>query len=515
MSSELPPSSRSGPELWPLVLTLLALWPLAGWFLERVGTAHEEEPLGWALALVAFAALVVRELRSRKGPFPVPGVGPRLALAGWLGIHAAAFPLLPGLPRAVLGVGALGLAVSAWPLAGRPLLAPWGLLVLSLRITPALQSYVGFPLREVVSSLTARLLGVFGMTVRSQGVVLLEGSREVLVDAPCSGLRMLWTGAFLLLVLAARERLSSGRTALALALAVPLLVLGNVLRCALLFLEATERLPLPPGGHGLVGLLLFATLAVPLVLLVRGLAPADRRLGPSDRPRGDPPPTDPGPPPRAQRAASVLVVLAALGAAWAPFRSPPPPPSTASFPGWPERLLGDPLEPTPLLAAEAALPDLLPGRFAAFQAGPRRVHLAWLTRPTSRLHARSACSRAWGYQVRSLPDWVDETGVRWGSLVATREDDAVWLRERVEDVRGVSFSSVHDWYLAALLGRTTGPWWVSFLQEPLPERRPGQPGIPAEEEAPRKGRFPHRGPGPGEVQTLISSTASAARKAIP
>jgi exosortase/archaeosortase family protein len=426
-------------------VVLVALWPLWGWYLKRVSIPHEEEPLGWALALLTFGVLAYRD--RRRG-----GRATSLLPAILLLAYAGSYPWFAPLPRAALGVGALGAVVVGTWLPGQPLLAAWGLLVLSLRVTPALQVYLGYPLRHGVTLVAWKILLALGVDVTHQGVVLLSGGQEVLVDVPCSGLRMLWAGLYLVLAMAWLVRLDSRRTLVALVLAIPLLVLGNVFRVVVLFLAETGRLSLPGGGHAGVGVLAF-------LLTASGLLALCQKLG------GPPPRESHLPLGRTSRVQGLALLGAAFLAGGVPLVYSPAPPDLGTFPGWPRKLLGRGLEPVALLPGEADLVRKLPGRIACFSDGTRRIHMAWLVSPTSRLHARAACSAAWGYQVRSLPDWRDAQGNSWGSLLATRGEDSLVLRERIEDAAGGSFTSVYSWYAATLLGTSPGPWWYFSTQE--------------------------------------------------
>ena len=104
--------------------------------------------------------------------------------------------------------------------------------------------------------------------------------RTVLVDAPCSGVRMLWTASVLCASLAAmRARVSWSAMALALLCVLPIVLVGNTVRATLLFL--LETADTPPAGylHSLVGIVTFVLVAALLLgtekLLTR---PRARRL---------------------------------------------------------------------------------------------------------------------------------------------------------------------------------------------------------------------------------------------
>ncbi|WP_034923523.1 archaeosortase/exosortase family protein, partial [Candidatus Accumulibacter vicinus] len=67
----------------------------------------------------------------------------------------------------------------------------------------SLQFYGGYPLRVLAGSLAVALLQLNGLAVERAGAVLLWDGRQIAIDAPCSGLRMLWAGAYLMAAAAA------------------------------------------------------------------------------------------------------------------------------------------------------------------------------------------------------------------------------------------------------------------------------------------------------------------------
>jgi exosortase/archaeosortase family protein len=90
--------------------------------------------------------------------------------------------------------------------------------------------------------------------------------RTVLVDAPCSGVRMLWTATVLCASLAAmRTRVSAGAMLAALAGVVPIVLIGNTVRAAMLFVIETADEPPPGYLHSLVGIITFVIVAALLL----------------------------------------------------------------------------------------------------------------------------------------------------------------------------------------------------------------------------------------------------------
>ena len=109
--------------------------------------------------------------------------------------YAASFPFVPPLASALLAFAALGFSWSLWR-HGTPF-RPWtlGLALLGLPMAASLQFYLGYPMRVASGAVALVLLRLSGIPVVREGVYLRWGGELVMIDAPCSGIRMLWAGA--------------------------------------------------------------------------------------------------------------------------------------------------------------------------------------------------------------------------------------------------------------------------------------------------------------------------------
>lgn len=238
-------------SVW-LVLLAAALWPTAWWMGRRM-VDGSDEPLG----LLALAALAVLVWSARKRLRPSPRLGwLALALAG-AGASTALLAQVPPLVSSLLGLLALGAGLAAFLPASVATAPVLGLSLLSLPLLASLQFYAGYPLRVVCAEASRWLLSTL-FTVERSGATLLVDGRLVIVDAPCSGVQMLWLGYFTACVVAlhgARRDASF----LARLPAVSLLVLGgNIVRNTVLV--ALEASGAHPSGwvHEGVGLLVLA-----------------------------------------------------------------------------------------------------------------------------------------------------------------------------------------------------------------------------------------------------------------
>jgi exosortase/archaeosortase family protein len=238
-----------------------AAWPVWRWYVLRM-TDGSDEPWG-VLALVALMTL-----RLRDGWPPLHErdfVWPTVIMV----VYIVSFPFAHPLIRAVLIAAALGILV----LRSRGSAGLWGLLALSLPLVATLQFYVGYPLRLLAASASTSMLQGLGFRVVQDGTLLRWSGESILVDAPCSGIQMLWFGTFLAFLLAAWQRLSAGRTVVCSAAAVMLIIGANVIRATALFLKEAGIIPLPEWTHAAIGAFAFGLGAWSTSSLIQKLQP--------------------------------------------------------------------------------------------------------------------------------------------------------------------------------------------------------------------------------------------------
>jgi hypothetical protein len=152
-------------------------------------------------------------------------------------------------------------------------------------------------------------------------------------------------------------------------------------------------------------------------------------------------------------ACGLAALVPLLGARWQPT-------STGEFPGWPSHFEGKQLRELSLGATEKRFAIDFPGRIGRFTDGEREVVIRWVSRETRKLHPAVDCFRGVGYSVTPQPLYVGADGSRWGTFVATREDERLEVRERIYDASGHQWTDVSAWYWAATMGQSDGPWWA-------------------------------------------------------
>ncbi|MFN4151291.1 MAG: archaeosortase/exosortase family protein, partial [Candidatus Sericytochromatia bacterium] len=111
----------------------------------------------------------------------------------------------------------------------------FGLLLLSLPILTSFQFFVGYPLRVLVTKLSAILLKLSGLNVLQEATCLTLDKNSVCVDAPCSGIQMLLTGFFLCFIFSFVKKLNNIQTILLLVTNILIVIFVNIFRATALF----------------------------------------------------------------------------------------------------------------------------------------------------------------------------------------------------------------------------------------------------------------------------------------
>lgn len=246
-----------------LVLQALALLPAWSWMARRQGDGSDD-PLG-LLALAGLAALVAQHRKHLRASPALAWLAAALLLTLAATASRASLPPLLSSLLAVLALAAGLLAFLPRQVAATPVL---GLAVLALPLLSSLQFYAGYPLR-VLTAEVSRWLLMPAFEVWREGSTLLVDGRLVIVDAPCSGVQMVWLGYFTACATALWAR-HGDRTVLARLPAVGLTVLaGNIVRNSLLVAAEGAGRPLPGWGHEALGLAVLAVVCGAIALLMQ------------------------------------------------------------------------------------------------------------------------------------------------------------------------------------------------------------------------------------------------------
>ena len=460
-------------RIWVAAWVLAVNWEVVRWYGARLGDGGDE-PWG-LLALVAALGFLPRAV-WRAGISDT-----RILLSAGLAVVAALSGVfLPMLVRAMFVAVALGTVVTG----GGGRVARLGLLVLSLPVMATAQFYAGYPLRVVTAELGRPLLWLAGVATERRGVLLSWSGGEVIVDAPCSGVRMLWMGAVLGCVLAAWRRLRAGRTVLLIAAALAGVLGANALRAAALFLTESGVWPDAAWVHEGAGAVAFGGVAVGLwVLAARWARGRERSEGGAkegnDVAARNAPGELRGSEARARSlgrwrrwiAAGAGVAVVASG--WWFDRGRAEMVSGGRLAGarryervevaWPEMFEGDVLRPVGAPERLGAFAGGFAGETRVFEQRRRVVVLRWLRAASRTVHPAADCFRARGYRVEEGGLVKDEAGGRWSEFVARRGDEVWRVRERWRDERGNVWTDVSAWWWAAQGAEAHGPWWAEVV----------------------------------------------------
>jgi exosortase/archaeosortase family protein len=240
---------------------LVAFWPVWRWYAVRVFDSTDQS---WGLLALATALFVVfaRRVSTQASEHS-------LALPTFLMLlYAVTYPSFPPLARAGLAFTAIGVTLSLLHF-GKPFHAGvLGLLCLSLPLIPSLQFFGGYPLRVLVATLTAPILRVAGFAVVQQGTCLNWSGQLIWIDAPCSGIRMLWVGLYLAFTLICIYELPWVKSLALLTVALFVIFTGNIFRALALFYIESGLLQAPPWAHDYAGLVAFAMVVGGIVAAV-------------------------------------------------------------------------------------------------------------------------------------------------------------------------------------------------------------------------------------------------------
>jgi exosortase/archaeosortase family protein len=190
------------------------------------------------LALVG-GALAARWIMHRTALQRVPAVPLTMLLMAYVAAVLWLPPLLRVLPAALAVAYCLHAALPDAGSRRAPPASFFGLVALALPVVDSFEFYFAYPARRIALQATLALLRMNGVAVDTEGLGLRFAGDLIEFDAPCSGVRMLWTCWFLASALSYLYRFTLGRYALALLLASLIALASNVLRATSLFyLEA-------------------------------------------------------------------------------------------------------------------------------------------------------------------------------------------------------------------------------------------------------------------------------------
>jgi exosortase/archaeosortase family protein len=464
-----------------LAASLIAFWPVWRWYCER-SLDRSDEPLSLVALVTVLALSFFRLWQSRKSePDSLLPRARQPENSGCTAIDLATTVLLILLmllycglsgwaPPAISLLIAFAVVVTCLCRTGRiapPTAGDCALLVLSCPLLSALNFYAGYPLRVLATKLAAVILNLGGLVVHTQGAEIISSCTVVGIDPPCSGIKMLWAAVYIAATLAALLRLQLLPTLKILILAFGAAIAANAIRVSSLFYLESGLIEIAHPFHELVHISIGSVVFILPVLWLLKLA--------FDASKPQPAVTKakavailPGA--RKKLGALTLVfMLSASVAAAVPFlvKGQAPSGSSRTFNGWPRQFEGQQLKEVPLSSLNQRFAREFPGKIAVFSTGRSRIVFRWVTQPTRQLHDAANCYRAGGYAITWRREFVDAANNKWSVFQASKDSENLYVRERIFDESGTSWTDVSSWYWAAVLKQSSSPWWAVSVAEPL------------------------------------------------
>jgi exosortase/archaeosortase family protein len=476
-------------RLITIALLTVAFWPVFVWYAARTFD-KSDQPWGLLALLTALIIIVVsvREKNKIAETLSEPQNAATNDNKFWAGITAVSiymisYSVAPPLVQSILLVLAIWfLLISEIPGPSKPGLL--GLLLLSLPLIPSLNFFLGYPLRIVVAEGTRIMLNNLGLDAAREGVMLLVNGQLSAIDAPCSGVSMLWAETYVVMVLACKFRFNLQRTSLLTVASILAIVLGNILRASTLIVfdriaaaDSVHNLAqFEPSIHLGAGLLCFSAVCGTTIMLASFLA--DRlSLQPKRNQRNrfkalrlPKVEFNAWQLPFPKNLAGQFLIPFCIAAALMPVISHPiaSMPTTESPANWPAEINGHKIIPVDSLAEERAFASDFPGQMKRFTDGTNSYFVRFVTQETRQLHPSSDCFKGLGYEIETHPIVVSPENIKWGAFEAVKAKSRYLILERIYDSSGHSSTDVSEWYWLAALGKTHGPWFDITIAQPLP-----------------------------------------------
>lgn len=441
-----------------LIFQLLAFWQVCQWYFLRLSTSSEEIYGLFALLVIGIFCFSAKE-KAENQNFSI-----FLPLI-FVFFYAITFPFFPPLLRAVIAVTSLTATLSIWRFGKNFHFGIWSLFLLSLPIIASLQFYLGYPLRVVIGSVTAFLLRSNGFEVWREEVCLHFGEKLIWIDAPCSGVKMLWAGFFLTSVLVCFYKFRLPKSLIAFASALLIIIIGNVFRATGLFYLEAEIVEMPAYAHEAIGVISFILTCAGIWLILTKLRDWNDSLFSQLEFSKE----------KSQKlfakfqkkqslALFAVLCIAAFVLTTLPSETEIQKPSIANQ-NFPKEFEGKSLEQLDLTEREKVFLQGFPGEIKRFTDGKREIIVRYVSQATRKLHPASDCFSAIGYSVKPLPIRIDENENKWSCFKAAKDGENLKVCERIYTNSGKNWTDVSSWYWSALSDSSgEGFWAITFAE---------------------------------------------------
>lgn len=438
------------------IIQLAGFWTIWRWLTIRVWTSGDEIWSLLALVCAVFFCFVNSNKNEKQENAALVAVS---FSALFTLIYAATFAFdVPPLVRAILAITALTFTLSLWRFGKVFHFGIYALLLLSLPLVASLNFFLGYPMRLVVGRSAEFLLRLQGLDVVQEGVSLHFGEKLIWIDAPCSGIKMLWFGFFLAAILICFYRLKVIRSVVVFSAAFFIILLGNIFRATALFYVEAGIIKSPAWMHSAVGVLVFAFTAFGLAALVRGIYKSDFpefkliKLKQFEAEKFQTP---------------IILTIACAAAFSAPFLLTTEKVNNLhdqTFANFPTEIEGKKLKEIGLSEREKLFLEDFPGEIKRFSDGSREIIIRRVSQPTRKLHPAEDCFRGIGYSTKPLPLKLDTEGNRWACFSAEKGEDILQVCERIYDNSANNWTDASSWYWSAM-SQDSGEWWAITTAE--------------------------------------------------
>ena len=431
-----------------ILLQIVAFWSVWRWYFLRLSTSNDE-----TYGILAIVAIIALCFKKRAETSAVSNVN--FIIVTTL-IYAVSFPFLPPLLRTVVAVTSLTFAISGWFFGKKFHFGIWSLFLLSLPIVASLQFYLGFPMRILIGEATAILLKLNGLVVFREGVCLHFGEQSVWIDAPCSGVKMLWTGMFLASILVTIYNFSLRKIILSFVCAFGIILTGNIFRATGLFYLEAELIKMPSFGHEAIGVSAFILTCVGIVAVILKIRNFDKSESTNQLNSGF----------QISNFQIKIFVINCIIAFIVPVfavgnQSAKVNQAIGNFPTIFE---GKQLQELGLSEREQFFLNDFPGEIKRFTDGNREIIIRFVTTATRKLHSASDCFSAIGYSIKPLPLKIDESNKNWACFTAKKGEESLNVCERIYTENSESWTDVSAWYWSALSNENKDYWAVTVAE---------------------------------------------------
>lgn len=486
------------------LLTLIALNYFRG-AESAPASSHQHMPKSAATPVAGISPAT--DLSSQISPSASALAPTSLSLmitAVMLAVYILCFPFIPKVFSAAIAVLSTAFVASKVMRLCRLVSGDWLLAILSLPVVASLNFFFGYPLRVCVTVVACFLLRVSGFAVDASSTELIFAGQTIEVDAPCSGIKMLWFSFYLAAAFSSFYLLPLRSTLTLLPLALAAALLGNIIRVTSLFYVETGIVSVRSFGadphfvHEATGISAFLFQGLLIFFVAQYLSQRALQNGAVQLSGSIPVADEPGahsgasegvassPVPTASASATasklspaqttlhsgksifVIVSILCLIAAFLPiFQGTANGALHASkFPGWPQQVFGMNLKRLPDSPQDQIFLQGFPGKAARFQSDGAQIVLRWVSHESRQVHPSSDCYRGIGYDISWLPVLIDGKGNRWRHFTAKTGSEELEIKELIYDEHSRSWSDVSSWYWDANTHKTVGPWWVLTIIEP-------------------------------------------------